>query len=1108
MRLGLFTYLIFVQLSVFSQTPYQFDHLSSEDGLLDDIVYSIYQDSQGYFWIGSMGGLQRYDGHQFLDFEYNPRNSTNGLKENVIRIITESNDGTIWVGTQGGGIARFKDGKLLPPLTVENGLSGNIVDAIEQDLDGNIWVGTENGLDVFREGKIINHFQNDPEDPNSLSHNKVYSIAKDTIGNLWIGTQNGLNQYTRSGTFIRYLHDPEDDNSLNGNNIHDVLVDSKGLIWTAAISKGINSYDPQSNKFVRYDYDPNSKDGLKHSVVLGLTEDLEGAIWVATWGGGLFKLSEEKFLRFQHDPLDEKSISSNNVEEIMIDSYGNLWTANYLGGVNRFSKRRIISYTPKTEDNETFTSTIRDIYCASDGSVWLASYSGAIKSLEGKYTYYLGNDPNNQNQLSSNRVNAITEGPNGEIWLGNYGEGIDLIVDGNIQKFSDKEFQKDLLGNQIHCLSTDSSGGIWLGTIKKGLTLFKNGEFTNFQKGDNGLTSNTIYSIFSHESGAVWIATGDGGLCEFQDGKFTCYQYDQNNPYSVPKNNLRAVAVDHDGNVWVGYYGGLAKMDPKTKKFISYDQRHGLAGIIVEDIAIDRNGVVWIATHSGASRYLPEPDRFETFNKKDGMTDSRLIGVSASKKTDKIYFCSSNSYFEFDTRNRRTNSVAAPTFSDFKLTNRKNDSINVYCRNQITHGGDIILPHNYNSFDISFSSLMGDINPGVFYSYRILPVEEQWTPLINKASVGFKYLKSGEYTFEIQVTDFNGNSKTNSLGILIEHPWWATTYFRAIAIVLTMLVIIIVVRWRIYYLEKAKVKLSQLVNRKTKEIKEKHGEIIEKNESLRNLNLKLENNLIEKQRVIEQLKLTQDQLIESEKMASIGVLTAGIAHELNNPLSYIGGVVDPIKLDLAEIKPSLPKELLDKHKEEFDEIEILLEGMSFGVVKAAEIIRNLLEISPKGNYSKNSTFDINEMISATVKLIDNAENQIEFNTYLEKIYPVSGNKVELNQVLINIIKNACDAIPKDRNGRVDIYSYTKNKNVIIDVIDNGVGIDKDTANQIFEPFFTTKGPGKGTGLGLYISYTVVKKHHGNIQVESVPDKGTKFTITLPIDTSKNSNKSI
>ncbi|MEO1653102.1 MAG: two-component regulator propeller domain-containing protein, partial [Bacteroidota bacterium] len=162
-----------------SQSKYQFRHLDLQDGLLDNTVFSILQDQEGFLWFGTGSGLQRYDGYEFVNFKYDPKKNEQGLQNNMIRHLMEASDGTIWIGTEGGGVARYKDGKLLAPLLQDkDGLSSNSVETIIEDSLGGIWIGTSQGLDYLYEDKII-HFKNDPENKNTISDNRVFSLLID-----------------------------------------------------------------------------------------------------------------------------------------------------------------------------------------------------------------------------------------------------------------------------------------------------------------------------------------------------------------------------------------------------------------------------------------------------------------------------------------------------------------------------------------------------------------------------------------------------------------------------------------------------------------------------------------------------------------------------------------------------------------------------------------------------------------------------------------------------------------------------------------------------------------------------------------------------------------
>ena len=269
----------------------------------------------------------------------------------------------------------------------------------------------------------------------------------------------------------------------------------------------------------------------------------------------------------------------------------------------------------------------------------------------------------------------------------------------------------------------------------------------------------------------------------------------------------------------------------------------------------------------------------------------------------------------------------------------------------------------------------------------------------------------------------------------------------------------------------------------------------QQNKELDFLNKSLKDAIKDKQETIRTLQSTQTKLIDSEKMASVGRLTAGLAHELNNPLNFIGGNVQPILNDLEDIKNSMSDDLKSKNHAIFEEIEQLLDNVLTGSRRATDVVSNLLKISPRGKDDNITDILLNDLLTRTILLLKNAHPDVIFSTDFKKNIRVSANSIEINQVLLNILKNAVDSLPT-RRARVSIKLYQENKTAVIEICDNGRGIPAQFRSQIFEPFFTTKEEGKGTGLGLYISYGIIKKHDGEISYQPL-DKGSCFKITLP-----------
>ena len=283
---------------------------------------------------------------------------------------------------------------------------------------------------------------------------------------------------------------------------------------------------------------------------------------------------------------------------------------------------------------------------------------------------------------------------------------------------------------------------------------------------------------------------------------------------------------------------------------------------------------------------------------------------------------------------------------------------------------------------------------------------------------------------------------------------------------------------------------------------------------------KIENEIRAKNEELEKnlarIKEMHIQLVMSEKMASLGEITAGVAHEIKNPLNFITGTIEPLKRDISDLLEVLEKYesvIADLHLQEafyevdsfkseieFDfllsEIHKLMEGISEGANRTKEIVKSLGSFSRKGD-DKFVMHNIHEGIDSTLILLGNKiKNKITIHKEYGDTPEIECLPDRLNQVFMNILSNAIQAI--DENGEIFIKTKSEGSNVIIQIRDSGKGMTDEVQKRVFEPFYTTKGMGKGTGLGLSISYSIVEQHNGKIDISSEPSKGTEFIITLPV----------
>lgn len=352
---------------------------------------------------------------------------------------------------------------------------------------------------------------------------------------------------------------------------------------------------------------------------------------------------------------------------------------------------------------------------------------------------------------------------------------------------------------------------------------------------------------------------------------------------------------------------------------------------------------------------------------------------------------------------------------------------------------------------IHLLTILGFVLVGYFHSKGILTIPENYVPNV--------------YVFKL-------------------YPW----IINIIHITIVAFVVLIITRMFLKTYDKMNVKLESYNDELAMQVKIQTEHLETANEELKATNDEL---YIQKEELgvtLESLKSAQSKLIESEKMASLGILTAGVAHEINNPLNYIYSGVIAIQNYLAENYPKAQNDM-----------NPFLEAVETGVERTTNIVKSL------GRYSRSEDLpkieiDIYQVIDdALIMLYNQYKDRIKIIKEYEIDKPViKANEGQIHQVLLNVLLNAIQAIEEE--GEIKIVAEKLNNKLKLTISDTGRGIDEKKVKHIFDPFFTTKDPGQGTGLGLSISKKIVLDHHGEIICKSLPEKGTSFVISLPLIT--------
>jgi signal transduction histidine kinase len=438
------------------------------------------------------------------------------------------------------------------------------------------------------------------------------------------------------------------------------------------------------------------------------------------------------------------------------------------------------------------------------------------------------------------------------------------------------------------------------------------------------------------------------------------------------------------------------------------------------------------------------------------------------------------------------------------------------------------LPFRENQLKIWFAAPYYMDETATLYQYRLRGSrQDYWSEWTSETRRDLANLPPGPYVFELRATDLCGQvSPVTAFAFSITPPWYRSTGAFLSYFLFAFLFIGGAIRINTRRLQKQNENLELIVRERTTELLLQAKEIDNKNRTLEKQTHEIRmqsSQLEEKNRdlneLLDKLKSAQSQLVQSEKMASLGQLTAGVAHEINNPINFVSGNTKPLKRDIQDLvglikkydayllEKGLKKDhpVFDTFKEEVDfeglvdEIHSLLDGMEEGANRTAAIVRGLRNFS-RSSESDRKIADINEGIESTLMILRNQlkTRGITVETDLQPLPPIMCFPGKLNQVFMNILTNAIQAIDPPP-GLIQLKSWEEDARIHISIKDSGKGMEESVIQHIFEPFFTTKEVGEGTGLGLSISFRIIKDHGGSIRVESQAGAGTTFTISLPVE---------
>jgi signal transduction histidine kinase/ligand-binding sensor domain-containing protein len=1029
-------------------------------------ILSTLEDSKGRIWAGSnRGTVLVIDRKAGLIHEL----KSPGLIYRIFELF-EMEDGTVWFRNDLPGYSYVDfDNKTLTILEGTNGAFGAFPIAAIEDHNGLIWMTTMDGIRIL--DRDLNRLYKMRSDAGLIA-NQIYNVYEDDKNRIWVSTASGINIISSDRKKMESMS-PEQ--GLDGmNEIYEVYQENPNVFWLGTGNGILFRFDEISGMLEKYMISVGNQ-----NILFEIFSDIQGQIWATSVQGGMYVVDRSTGRPASIDEAD--GFIENQVWSTIPDGEGNIWI-----GANE----GIVRYSPSTRVLKKFNEEIG---------------------------------------LTGNRTSSMLLDSNGRIWANGNRNGVS-IIDPKEETIKQMESQAHLGGCIIRYILEDSDGSVWM-SGNNGCILKYDMESSEISFILDSTNASANGSMLKDKEGKIWVATEGSGLHRIDPETNIRERFTVDN--GLVSNQIFAVDDDDEGNIWICGDRGVERIDSQNMEISLFTKAQGLGANDVYDV-MEHNKKIYTGTSRGVSVLNPqseEEDLWDVYNigKDQGMIEFDISQNSFSFDEQDRLWAGSNGLmltvidpFERDTVHHpasisNLNILDEPQQffdSEYKasavegidsiwiseragyrlMTSAEIDSMKTSKSNVSWNGIesnalpiDLTLSHDQNFLSFNYSGGQFKNKEALVFSYILVGIDKAWSPITSDTkSENYRDLPPGNYAFKVAAKGYNNIwSDPAEFSFTILPPWWKTRWAYGLYILLFGSAVYAFVQYRSRWLKRENRLLEERVNHRTAQLK----------------------------KTIEELETTQGQLIQSEKMASLGELTAGIAHEIQNPMNFINNFSEVSHELLDEMMEEIDKGDMEEAKEISSDIKQNLEKISHHGHRASSIVRGMLEHSRNSSGQKED-IDINVLADEYLRLAYHGlrAKDKSFNAKFETDFDDSIGKIEIipqdiGRVMLNLINNAFYAV-SDRNDQEENEDYQPTVKVTtkklkdqvkITVEDNGSGIPKEIKDKIFQPFFTTKPSGKGTGLGLSLTYDIITQGHGGaLELDSEVGQGTVFTIFLPV----------
>jgi len=1025
---------------------YYFKHYQADDGLAHNSVYSIIQDSKGLMWIGTRGGLNRYDGYTFRTID-NKENRFGSIGDNAITALAEDKKGIIWIGS-GKGVFKYDPYKevltetriasqaYISHLLIDSSnnlwfLANNSLYKYDQStgtpehmeiratciaLDGNmhLWTGNEDGVlrryTLQQQSLDSIRIFDQGISPNSRSISKICPIGGNEV--LVGGFEQGLKIYNAGDGTIRPL--PLHSNANTAIYVRDIIAAGDRKYWIATES-GIYIYSPGADTMVNLKKRTGDPYAIADNAVYVLCKDNQGGIWAGTYFGGLnyFSKQDARFEKY-YPQQGMDAVSGDAVSRIMPDRQGNLWIGTEDAGINKFDPKtgHFTHYAATGKSGSISYPNIHGLLPVGN-QLFIGPYLHGMEIMDlhtGTITdrFQLIDDKDGH---VSDFVSCIYMTRDSTLLVGTSYRGPGLFVYDRTHKTFSRVPQIPH-NRYVFDILEDRGGTIWTGSVAEGTWYYnpKTGEHGNIRLGDSvdGKPVNefAIHKIFEDSDGSLWFATTGGGLVRLGRDRKTIKRFSTVN--GLPSNTVLCMLEDSAKRLWVSSLRGLVCLDLRTENISVYTKSNGL------------------------------------------ITNQFNYGSACRTPDGKMYFPSVKGMIAFNPAEFGQKLASPPIYiTGFQINNREvspsPEDRDGRLKRSILYTDTVVLTHDQTNFSIEFAALNYSAPEAIRYKYRMKGLDRTWTYLTVNRKAYFTDLTAGTYEFVVQAESNTGSwvSKERRLLITVLPPIWKSNAAYILYALILITGVFLAFRFYTRRLERRNLdKLRWFEHEKEKEIYE----------------------------------------------AKIEFFT-NITHEIQTPLTLIAGPIEWLMNNFRE-QPDVRKSLLIADKNARRLVELTTQLLDF---RKTEVQQFSL------NYVKT---DITRLVAEQVAAFrqEAAKNNIQLALQApESSVTASVDGEAFAKICSNLISNAV----KYAGSRATVTiepSGPGDKHLIIRFSNDGKGIPEKFRAQIFEPFFRIKGNDKpGTGIGLSLARSLTELHNGSLTlVQGNPDL-VIFELQLPMN---------